>query len=621
MVFAAPNHLTYIHDMDLTKAAAHAWEAGCERLVGAQSQAGAWSGTIDGNVTSEAGAIFVRWCIGVAPTQHSYDWIRKLQTPEGMWLEYEGGPVGLSESLEAYIALRLYGDGVDLPHMQIAARRIRDLGGIESSRTFSARLWMAILGLIDWHNLPAFPLEWILLPAWAPGNKNQLGAWARQILPSAALLHSMRARFPVPFEIQELQSGRKPPRLSRSWTLADNGMRTVNRHPVPSIRRKAEQAALDWILNQQESDGLWGGLFFPTFTSMVALGACGYNTSTGALRKAIDGFNDRFVGGPQQTRFPTTVSDVWDTALACQALALNPRFTTETQRARAYLHASSALRTSESVGWSMGCSNQRFPDLDCTAMVLSALVRYPEAVGLRNDGKTWLKENQSRSGGWAAFDGHSGSAVWNKIPVADYGEVADIACADVTGHALVALIHCGESTSTAVRHGTRWLTETQTPRGSWRGRWGLNHVYGTSTAIEALVLSPFAKTTTIRSATSWLQSVQNVDGGWGESPRSDTDPTWIGRGDSTPTQTAWAVSALLASPASDQSSVQRGITYLVENQTEPGVWNDHYPVGTAFPGFLYLRYSLYPVVFPLQAIGRWMIRRTHSELAPTSQLR
>ena len=47
----------------------------------------------------------------------------------------------------------------------------------------------------------------------------------------------------------------------------------------------------------------------------------------------------------------------------------------------------------------------------------------------------------------------------------------------------------------------------------------------------------------------WLADHQNEDGGWGESVLSYRDPGWIGRGDSTASQTAWALLGLLAADA------------------------------------------------------------------------
>ena len=53
----------------------------------------------------------------------------------------------------------------------------------------------------------------------------------------------------------------------------------------------------------------------------------------------------------------------------------------------------------------------------------------------------------------------------------------------------------------------------------------------------------------IKRAVNWLKSKQNPDGGWGESPLSDKDPAWHGRGTSTASQTAWALIGLIAGEA------------------------------------------------------------------------
>ena len=102
----------------------------------------------------------------------------------------------------------------------------------------------------------------------------------------------------------------------------------------------------------------------------------------------------------------------------------------------------------------------------------------------------------------------------------------------------------------------------------------------------------------------WLEEHQNSDGGWGEDLRSYTDDSWIGRGDSTPSQTAWALLALLA--AGERSpAAARGVRWLCTTQRDDGSWDEHRFTGTGFPGDFYIDYHLYRVVFPLMALGRY----------------
>ena len=90
-------------------------------------------------------------------------------------------------------------------------------------------------------------------------------------------------------------------------------------------------------------------------------------------------------------------------------------------------------------------------------------------------------------------------------------------------------------------------------------------------------------TRAIRRAVSWLERHQNADGGWGEDCRSYDDPAWIGRGESTPSQTAWALLALEAAGERDSEAVARGVEWLVANQRADGGWDEDHHTGTGFP--------------------------------------
>ena len=154
----------------------------------------------------------------------------------------------------------------------------------------------------------------------------------------------------------------------------------------------------------------------------------------------------------------------------------------------------------------------------------------------------------------------------------------------------------------------RWLLDNQEPDGSWFGRWGVNHVYGTG-AVRAGAgrrRHPAAATRAIRRAVSWLERHQNADGGWGEDCRSYDDPAWIGRGESTPSQTAWALLALDAAggPTRPRTRPRRGVDWLVVNQRDDGGWDEDHHTGTGFPSDFYIKYHLYRLVFPVMALGR-----------------
>ena len=154
-----------------------------------------------------------------------------------------------------------------------------------------------------------------------------------------------------------------------------------------------------------------------------------------------------------------------------------------------------------------------------------------------------------------------------------------------------------------------WLLAEQESDGSWFGRWGANHIYGTAAAVPALVECGVPDTAEpVRRAVRWVLSVQNADGGWGEDLRSYDDASWRGRGTSTASQTAWALIALLAG-GERGLAVDRGVEWLARTQGEKGAWDEPEFTGTGFPGDFYINYHLYRQIFPVMALGRYLERR------------
>jgi len=92
--------------------------------------------------------------------------------------------------------------------------------------------------------------------------------------------------------------------------------------------------------------------------------------------------------------------------------------------------------------------------------------------------------------------------------------------------------------------------------------------------------------------------------------RSYRDPAWIGRGESTPSQTAWALLAFVAAGKGGSAAARRGVEWLVEHQRSDGTWDEPYFTGTGFPGDFFINYHLYRLVFPVSALGRFCAATT-----------
>jgi squalene-hopene/tetraprenyl-beta-curcumene cyclase len=80
------------------------------------------------------------------------------------------------------------------------------------------------------------------------------------------------------------------------------------------------------------------------------------------------------------------------------------------------------------------------------------------------------------------------------------------------------------------------------------------------------------------------------------------DPNLRGQGDSTASQTAWAIMGLLAVGDTRSECVANGIAYLLRTQKKDGSWDEAFFTGTGFPRVFYLKYHLYRQYFPLIAL-------------------
>ncbi|MFQ5947080.1 MAG: prenyltransferase/squalene oxidase repeat-containing protein, partial [Anaerolineae bacterium] len=159
-----------------------------------------------------------------------------------------------------------------------------------------------------------------------------------------------------------------------------------------------------------------------------------------------------------------------------------------------------------------------------------------------------------------------------------------------------------------------FLKREQEADGSWYGRWGVNYIYGTWSVLAGLrAIGEDMSASYVQKAVAWLESTQNPDGGWGESCLSYADPGMAGEGDSTPSQTAWALMGLLSAGVSDSISVVRGVNYLLRHQREDGSWQEARHTGTGFPRVFYLRYHWYCQYFPLWALAMYRNVKSHGK--------
>ncbi|MFJ6631929.1 squalene--hopene cyclase [Streptomyces sp. NPDC091376] len=621
---------------DTHVAAGLAAQRSVEYLLGRQDAQGWWKGDLETNVTMDAEDLLLRQFLGVQDektTQAAALFIRGEQRDDGTWATFHGGPGELSATVEAYVALRLAGDRPDDPHMDRAAAWIRGQGGIAASRVFT-RIWLALFGWWKWEDLPELPPELIYLPSWFPLNIYDFGCWARQTIVPLTIVSAMRPVRPAPFPLDELHTDRHNPNPptplapAASWDgvfqRLDKLLHRYHGIALRPLRRAAMNSAARWIIERQENDGCWGGIQPPAVYSVIALHLLGYDLQHPVMRAGLDSLDRYTVWRDDGARMiEACQSPVWDTCLATIALADAgvPADHSALVRAADWMLGEEIVKPGDWAvrrprlapgGWAFEFHNDNYPDIDDTAEVILALrrVKHPDPsrieAAIARAGN-WTLGMQSRNGAWGAFDADNTSAFPNRLPFCDFGEVIDPPSADVTAHVVEMLAHEGRAHHPRARRGVEWLLGEQEPNGAWFGRWGVNYVYGTGSVVPALTAAGLPGShPAIRRAVGWLESVQNDDGGWGEDLRSYREESWIGRGASTASQTAWALLALLAAGERDGKAVERGIAFLAGTQREDGSWDEPHFTGTGFPWDFSINYHLYRQVFPLTALGRYV---------------
>jgi squalene-hopene/tetraprenyl-beta-curcumene cyclase len=598
----------------------------CDQLRALQHPGGWWKGEVRTNVTVDAEDLLLREFLGIREqptTARAAIWIRSQQQDDGSWNTFWQGPGDLSTTIEAYLALRLAGDPVDADHMQAAAAFVRANGGIARARVLT-QIWLALFGAWDWHLIPAVPPEIVLLPEWMPLNVYDFAYWTRQALVALSVVRAYSPCHRLPFELHELRGdeGLGPSRARSTQgplRTLDWLLRFYERRPVRFMRNLALARAERWIRDRQEADGSWGGIQAPSMFSIIALALRGHGIEHPTIRRGLQGL-DAFTIDDGTRRVEAYRPAVWDTALASTALiegGASPDDPALIKAADWLLDRQIDGRGDwakrrpelEGGGWAFEFENVNYPSVDVTAAVTTALcaIKHPDetrVAGAVERASRWVAGMQSGSGGWGAFDAENSRRLVEALPFCDFGEAIDPLSADVSAHAVAMLAAQHGGGAIAVQAGTRWLLANQEKDGSWLGRWGVNRIYGTGATVPALVkagVDPHHPA--IRTAVRWLEEHQNLDGGWGEDPRSYQDPNWIARGDSTPSQTAWALLALDA--AGERSEVvQRGVDWLVNRQGDDGNWDEPQFTGTGFSGDLYVNDGLYRLVFPIIALAR-----------------
>ena len=618
--------------------------AATEALLAAQHPAGHWLFELEADATIPAEYVLLRHYLG-EPVDTELEgkianYLRRIQASHNGWPLFHGGDFDMSASVKAYFALKMIGDDPQSAHMRRAREAIRERGGASRSNVFTRAL-LALFGVVSWRAVPVMPVEIMLLPNWFPFHLTKISYWARTVIAPLLVLGALkpRARNPKNVGVDELFL--EPPKSiglapkashqSPAWATVFNGLDAILRVVEPYFpqrsRQRAIESAVAFVKERLNGEDGLGAIFPAMANSVMMYDALGRDRSDPDYRVARRSIDKLLVVRAEEAYCQPCVSPVWDTALACQTLlevgderaidaaAAGLKWLQPRQELEVVGDWSARRPNVRPGGWAFQFANPHYPDLDDTAVVAMAMDRQQRARGDQSylhaiaRAREWICGLQSRNGGWGAFDADNNYLYLNNIPFSDHGALLDPPTEDVTGRCVSMLAQLGErpETSSALRDALGYLRQTQRTDGSWFGRWGMNYIYGTWSALCALNIAgvdPSAPE--VARAADWLAAIQNDDGGWGEDGASyKLDYHGHEPAPSTASQTAWALLGLMAAGRTGDPSVARGVRFLLESQRAYGFWDEERYTATGFPRVFYLRYHGYSKFFPLWAIARY----------------
>ncbi|MBS0279704.1 MAG: squalene--hopene cyclase [Proteobacteria bacterium] len=567
-------------------------------------------------------------------------YLRRIQGAHGGWPLYHEGAFDISATVKAYFALKMIGDDIDAPHMKRAREAIHARGGAIKANVFT-RILLALYGETGWANVPTVPVELILLPRWFPIHLSKMSYWARTVIVPLLVLAAKRplARNPRGVHVAELfvpgvpAASPRAPHQSAGWSAFFGALDWCLKRFEPfwpkGLRARAIEKCRTWTTERLNGEDGLGAIYPAMANSVMMYDVLGYAPSHPDRAIARTSVEKLLVIKDHEAYCQPCVSPVWDTALVAHALL-------ETKDARAEAAAVRGLEWLAPLqvldvkgdwadekpdvrpgGWAFQYRNDYYPDLDDTAVVVMAMDRAAKS-GISPQYKTeiargaeWVDGLQSRDGGWGAFDADNSYYYLNNIPFADHGALLDPPTEDVSGRCVGMIAQLGGD-KMRLDAGIAYLRKTQLADGSWFGRWGVNYIYGTWSALAGLNAAGLAPDDdAMRRAADWLVQIQNPDGGWGENCDSyKLDYKGYEPAPSTASQTAWALLGLMAAGQVDHPAVARGVAYLKRTQGAEGLWTQPHYTGGGFPRVFYLNYHGYPKFFPLWALARYRNLKT-----------
>jgi sporulenol synthase len=620
-----------------------------------QANDGSWRFCFENGVLTDAYMIIALRSLEMADEhliRELHDRLLTAQHADGSWRVYHDEEDGnLSATVECFYALLYSNYSRETDSALLKAKRfILSKGGLRNINGVLTKVMLAATGQYSWPAPLMIPLEVVLLPSSFPISIYDFSGYARvHIIPVLLLADRQFTiktnRSPDLSGLLANHSGNRlrhfdsdaprPPSRELQTVLEHIKTGISSLTGVPrQLHEVAKKRAERYMLERIEPDGTYYGYATCTFLMIFALLSIGYDKRHPIITNAVQGLSSMLCRTEKKVFLQNSPSTVWDTALLTHALQESgvPAHHKMIQTSTSYIlskqqHKSGdwRIRNPKTIpgGWGFSDFNTINPDVDDTTAALRAIKRFTEAGSpykeAWNRGLNWVLSMQNHDGGWPAFEKNTDNQLLTWLPIDGAKAAAiDPSTADLTGRTLEYL---GNAAGLGFRHSfirraVDWLIDNQENDGSWYGRWGICYIYGTWAALTGLVSAGLKHDhQAVRKGSRWLLSIQNPDGGWGESCTSDRVMRYTPLGASTPSQTAWALDALISVHPAPVPQIEFGIQRLISLSHEEN-WNARYPTGAGLPGIFYSHYHSYRYIWPLLTLSHY--KNKYSDLRSDS---
>ncbi|HEY4262182.1 MAG TPA: prenyltransferase/squalene oxidase repeat-containing protein, partial [Schlesneria sp.] len=453
-----------------------------DHLLSLQQADGHWCAELQGDTILESEYILLLSFLGQGQSQKAREcaaYMLDQQCDHGGWAMFPGGPIEISGSVKAYLALKITGHDPKADYMVRAREAILRAGGMEQVNSFT-RFYLAMLGIIPYDLCPAVPPEMIMLPKWAPFNIYEMSSWSRTIIVPLSLLWACQPKTTLPPEhqIDELYAtpAKTLPRTiggvnhegSRGWLnwtkffqKVDSAIKLGEGLGIKPLRKRAIKLCEQWILDRLKmSDGL-GAIFPPIVWTIIGLRCLDYKDDSEVIVQQMLELDKLCIRENGQVRLQPCFSPVWDTIISMIALrdAGVSRHDPAMRKAIDWILSKEVRHPGdwslshpnvEPGGWYFEYNNEFYPDIDDTCMALIALGKcLPEGAG-----REWTMEvfDEPKTGGAVPQNSES--------PVVFSGRSANAEKAIAELEAAAPMVN-------AIRRGVRWLKSMQSSDGGW----------------------------------------------------------------------------------------------------------------------------------------------------------